>query len=40
MLTGAPASSPIPAPDAWNAPKPAENVIPVGGRVKLKGSGV
>jgi len=40
MLPGAPTLPNPPGPDAWSAPKPAENVIPVGGRVKLKGSGV
>ena len=33
--------NPQPTPrDPWAAPEPAENVVPVGGRVKLRGPGV
>lgn len=39
MLSGVKTSQPT-TPDPWAAPEPAENVIPVGGRVKLGGSGV
>ena len=39
MLSGV--NRPQAAPkDPWSAPTPAENVVPVGGRVKFKGSGV
>lgn len=40
MLSGVRNPQPVPPRDPWAAPEPAENVIPVGGRVKLKGSGV
>lgn len=39
MLSGVRSPQPTPR-DPWAAPEPAENVVPVGGRVKLRGSGV
>lgn len=39
MLSGVISPQPVPR-DPWAAPEPAENVVPVGGRVKFKGSGV
>jgi len=39
MLSGV--RSPMPVPrDPWEAPSTPENMVPVGGRVKLRGSGV
>jgi len=40
MLSGVKPQQAAPVKDPWAAPEPAENVIPVGGRVKLGGSGV
>ena len=40
MLSGVSKPQAPPPRDPWAAPAPAENTIPVGGRVKLRGSGV
>lgn len=39
MLSGVRGSQTVPR-DPWSAPEPAENIVPIGGRVKFKGSGV